>query len=103
LLTGEVSELVNSVDQVLIWDEAWLFWVAVFAFDNAGALNTVVIASGLIDGASLISDIVGVHVFVSVHWLTAVATLILGFTRNDNLWGDVDIRPSSVSSNLDSI
>jgi len=98
-----MSELVNAVDQVLIWDETWLFWVAVFALDNAGAFNSVVVASGLVDGASLIGDIVGVHVLVSVHWLTTVATIILSLTRNDNLRGDVDIGPSSLSLDLDSI
>jgi hypothetical protein len=97
-----MSELIDSVDQVFIWDEATLM-VTVFASADRRALDAVVIASGLINGASLISHIVVVHPFISIDWLTTMATLILGFTRNDDLWGDVDIGPSSLPRNLDSI
>jgi len=102
LLSREMSELINSVDQIFIWDETSLM-VTVFASADWRAFNAVIIASGLINGASLISHIVVVHPFISIDWLTTMATLILGLTRNDDLWGDVDIGPSSLSSNLDSI
>jgi len=102
LLSSNMSELINSVDQVFIWDKASLV-VTVFACADWRALNTVIITSGLINRASLIGHVVDVHPLVSVHWLTTVATLILSFTRNDNLRGDVDIGPSSLPRNLDSI
>jgi hypothetical protein len=62
-----MSELIDSVDQVFIWDEATLM-VTVFASADRRALDAVVIASGLINGASLISHIVVVHPFISIDW-----------------------------------
>jgi len=98
-----VSELVNSVDFVLVWDEAWLVWVAVSADGDVGTLHTVVVSSSGVDGTSLIGDIVVVHPLVGVDWFTTMATIVFLLTGDDYLRRDVDIGPSSLSGNLDSI
>lgn len=98
-----MSKLVNLVDMVLIWDETWLMWVTVSALSDWRAVNSVIVTSSSIDRTSLISYFVLVHPFKSKNWLTTVTSIILLLTGNNNLWGDVDIGPSSLSSNLDSI
>jgi hypothetical protein len=60
------------------------------------------VTSGSVDGAGLISDLVLVHPLEGIVSLTTMATII---TRagDQNLWGDVDIWPCSLSGDLDSI
>jgi hypothetical protein len=79
-----------------------LTWHAVFTSELLGALFTVIVTSGSVDSASLVSDFVGVHPLESVVSFTTVATIILR-ARDENLWGDVNIWPGSLSSDLDSI
>jgi hypothetical protein len=59
--------------------------------------------SGLIDGACLISDVVIVDVLEGIYWFTTTATEIFVLTGNDDLRRDVDVGPSSLSLDLDSI
>ena len=101
-LTRDMAVLIGVVDLVVVLVKASLGWVAVLAHDLLGAFGTVVVTSGSVDGASLISDLIAVHPFEGVVSLTTMATII---TRagDQNLWGDVDIRPSSLSVVLDSI
>jgi len=103
LFTFKVSELFDLVNFVLIWDEARLMRITVSAFCNIGALNSVIMASGLIHGTGFISHFVVIHVFVSVHWFTTMASLILHLAGDKNLRSNIDIRPSCFSGNLDSI
>ena len=77
--------------------------MTIFTFDDAGAFHAVIVSSGLINGAGLISDIVVMHPIVSIDWLTTMAPIILCLTGNYHLWGDIDIGPRRVSSYLDSI
>lgn len=98
-----MGELFNLIDFVLIWDEAWLMWVTVSAHGDVGALDTVVMASSLIQRAGFISDFIVVHELVSVNWLSTVASIIFHLARDQNLRSDVDIGPSCLSCNLDSI
>lgn len=91
------------MDIVFVWDEARAARIAVLALDNGGALNTVVVASGLVDGAGLICDVGGVHVLKSGNGFSSVAAIIIHAARDHTLGRDVDIRPDSLSVHLYSI
>ena len=103
LLTGDMTELINSVDEILVWDEACLTWVAVTADVHRRANLSIVETTSAVDGASLISNFVLRHPLESVVGLTTVASLVGCLTRDDNLRGDVDIGPGSLSSDLNTI
>jgi hypothetical protein len=100
LLTGDVTELINSVDEILVGDEACLTWVAVTADVHGGANLSVVETTSAVDGASLISDFVLGHPLEGVVSLTTVASLVGSLTRDDDLRGDVHIGPGGLSSDL---
>jgi hypothetical protein len=100
LLTGDVTELINSVDEILVGDEASLTWVAVTADVHGGANLSVVETTSAVDGASLISDFVLGHPLEGVVSLTTVASLVGSLTRDDDLRGDVHIGPGGLSSDL---
>jgi len=76
LLTGDFTVLISVIDLVVILIEASLRWVAVLAHDLLGALGTVVVTSGSVDGASLISNLVVVHPLEGVVGLTTVAAIV---------------------------
>jgi hypothetical protein len=63
---------------------------------------TVVVASGSVNCAGLISDFILVHPLESVVGFSTVAAIVTT-ARDKNLRSDVDIRPSSLSSDLNSI
>ena len=103
LLADDFIEFVNTVDHVLVGDEAGLTGVAVAANVHGRADLTVVEATGAVDGASLISHLVVGHPLEGIVGLTTVATHVLGLTRDDDLGGDVDIGPGALTRDLDSI
>lgn len=72
----DLAELFDSVDEVLVLNEARLMRLAVLAHVDGCAVNTVVVASGLIDGAGFIGDVVLVHKFKSRVSLATMATII---------------------------
>jgi len=98
-----VSILVNSIDVVGVWNEAWFMWITVHADSDWVTLDTIIIASGSVDGAGLIGDFVVVHPCVCVNWLTTVASVICLLAGDNNLWRNVDVWPSTLSDDLDSI
>jgi hypothetical protein len=102
LLSRDLAVLLGSIDQVFVWDEARLVWHAVLADSHGRASLSVIVTSGSVDGASLISDLVLGHPLESVVCLSSVATIITT-ARDENLRSDVDVWPLSLSSNLDSI
>ena len=102
LLTRNLTVLISVVDLVVVLVPAALAWGAVLAHDLLGALGTIIMSSGSVDGAGLISDLVLVHPLEGVVSFTTVATIILG-AGNENLRGDVDIWPGCLSLDLDSI
>jgi hypothetical protein len=57
----------------------------------------------LIDGASLIGNVVVVDILEGVDGFTTTASEILVFTRNYDLRRNVNVRPSSLSLDLNSI
>jgi len=109
LFTRDWTVLVNLVDKIGVWNEAGFTWVAVSAESHVGARNTIVATTGSVDSAGLISAVILIPVSVTIDSKSTVATII-GFitchvvsTGNKNLWGDIDLWPSSVSSDLYSV
>jgi len=103
LLTGDLAELLDTVDHVLVGDEASLTWVAVAADVHGGTELTVVVALGAVDGASLIGDLVVGHPLEGVVSLTTVAAIVFLLAGDDDLGGDVDIGPGGLTGTLNSI
>ena len=85
LFACDVAELVNTVDVVLVWNNASFSWNAVSAFVHCGANLTVVKTSSSVDGAGLVSNFVVSHPFESVVCLTTVAAKIFVLAGNDDL------------------
>ena len=104
LLAGDLAEFVDTVDQVLVGDEASLTWVTVTADVHGrawlGNLSLLLVTESTVDGASLIGDFVVGHPLESVVGLTTVATKVLLLARDDDLGGDVDIGPGGLTGDL---
>jgi hypothetical protein len=103
LFTGNFTEFIDTIDKVLVGDDTGLTGAAVTANVHGRALLTVVKTASTVDGASLISDLVVGHPLEGVVSLTTVATLILSLARDDDLGGDVDIGPGTLTGDLDGI
>jgi hypothetical protein len=101
--TIDTIVFINTVFKVLIGDDASLTRRAVSAHFHGRAFTTVIVTSSEVDRASLISDVVLVDPIVSKDWKTTMATHIRLLARDENLRGDVDIGPGSISLDLDSI
>jgi hypothetical protein len=101
--TLDFTELVNSIDKVLIWDEASLTWVTVTADFHGRALHSVVVTTSSVNRAGSVGNFVLGHPCEGVVGLTTVASLIWSLTRDKDLWGDVDVWPGSLSVDLNSI
>ena len=101
--SADRTELVHFVDIVLGRYEAIFMRMAVFALDNGRAFKTIVMSSGSVDRASLISHIVLMHVFIGRDSFTTMTPSVFGRTGEQNLRRDIDVWPLGVSSNLDSV
>jgi hypothetical protein len=77
VFTLDFSVLIYLVDVVFVWYIAWLVRLAVSAHIDGCALDTIVMASGLIDGAGLISHVVVVHEFEGAQGISTMATIII--------------------------
>ena len=95
--------LVNLVDQVLVWNKTSLTWTAVSADVHSGADSAVVMTASLIDRAGLIGDLVLGHPLEGVESVAAVAAVVLVLAGDEHLRGNVDLRPGTGASNLDSV
>jgi hypothetical protein len=93
----------NTVGVIFIWYETGFMRLAVFADVDGRALFAVIMASSSIDRASLISNVLFVDEFECIECSSSVATIISCIAGNDNLGGDVDVRPGSLSGNLYSV
>ena len=100
LFANNSAELFDSIDHVLVWDEAGLTWIAVATHVHGRADLTIVVALSTIDGASLVSDLVIGHPLKRVIRISSMATIVLGLARDDDLRGDVDIGPGGLTGNL---
>lgn len=101
--TGDWAVFIDMVDVVAFRNPAAFVGETVLALDIIGTVDTVVPTSGLVDRAGFIGDVVVVDVGISSQSITTVATLIGGFTGDQDLGRDVDIGPLSVSHDLDSV
>jgi hypothetical protein len=75
-LTRDLAELGNLVSVVLIGNEASLSGHAVLALEHGAALNTVIVSTSSVDGASFVGNVVVVHPLEGVVSLTTVAAII---------------------------
>lgn len=103
MLSSDLTELTDFVEVVVVWNKARLAWVAVLAQVNGSAFYSVGVSSGLVDGASLISDLISVHEVKGTETkatITAVIKLRAGY---DDLGRDVDVWPSTLSVDLNSV
>ena len=76
---------------------------AVLADALAAALESVVVAHGPVDGARLVRDVVVGHPRVGGPRISAVAAVVLLVAGDEDLRGDVDVRPCSLACDLDSV
>ena len=103
LLPGNHVVLVNSIDAVLVRDEASLTRVAVTAHLHWIASLAIVKATSHVDRASLVSDLVVGHPLEGSNVISTVATVVGSLARDEHLRGDVDIGPRSLPGDLDSV
>ena len=103
LLTTHKVVLVNTVDTVLIRDEAGLTRVAVAAHVHGRALLTVVMAASLVNRTSFVSDFVLCHPLEGIQMPSTVAAIVRHLTGDEDLGRDVDVGPSGFAGDLDSI
>ena len=102
LLAGNLTVLIDTIDLIGVWNKAWFTWHAVLTNGHSRARLTIVVTSSSVNGAGLISDLVRVHPLEGIISFATVATII-SRAGDEDLRGDVDIWPSSLSSDLDSI
>ena len=76
IIASNRCELVNFVDIVLGRNEAVIMRVAIFALDDRRAFKTIVMTSGSVDRAGLISDFIIMHELVGRDSFTTVATIV---------------------------
>ena len=95
--------LIYSINIVRVRNEAISMRVTISADVDRSALHAIVMSSRSVDRASLISDHVFMYVFEGAHWFTSIASFIICWTRDKNLWREVDVWPRSFTRDLNSI
>jgi hypothetical protein len=104
ILSIHSSVFVNLINVVGIWDVAVSAWVAISAQSDIRAWVAVIVASGSVDRAGLVSDEVVLDVLVGGKGLTSMAPeVVVGVTGDQNLGSKVDVWPGGISYDLNSI
>jgi hypothetical protein len=103
LFTLDWAIFVNTVDIVAIRNSTVFAWMTVSALDIIGTANTIIVTSSLVSRAGFIGNVVVVDVFVCSEGITTVTAHIGGLTGDQDLRGDVNIRPGGVSHDLNTI
>jgi hypothetical protein len=101
--SGNFTEFFDSINVIGVWYEAWIVRVAVLANSDVRALNSIVMSSGSVDGASLISHFISVHVGECGNSISTVATKIGLTARDQDLGSNINIRPCSLSGDFYSV
>lgn len=102
LFSRNLTVLFSVVSKIFVWNKTWLIWHTVHAYCHSWAFHTIIMASSSIDWAGFISNLISWHPLESIICFTSMASII-SRTRNKNLWSNVNIRPSCLSGNLNSI
>ena len=97
------TEFINLVCCVFTRNKAGFIWFAVFAKAHWSAFLTIGPASSLVNRASFICNIILLDVLVGSQCWTTKAALVFLFTWNKNLRSQIDVWPSSLASNFNSI
>jgi len=103
LFSLNVTILIYTILIVAWRNVASLSRFAVAAHLHGRAILTVGPATGLVNRTSFIGDVVFTNPFVPVVGISTVATVVFLFARDENLWSNVDIRPGSITCNLDTV
>jgi len=103
LFSADGTVFINTIGVISIGDEASLTGVAVTAHGHSRAAKTIVATASLVRRASLIGDVVLVDPLESAQGVSTVATISILLTRDEDLRSDVDLGPSTVTGNLDSV
>jgi hypothetical protein len=98
-----VSKFIDSVNQILIRNKARFVRIAVSALGDVRTFHSVIVSPGMINRTSLICDVVVVHPFISIHWFTSMTPIVFLLARNNDLWRNIDVGPSCLPGDLDSI
>jgi hypothetical protein len=101
-LSWHFTVFIYVVYIVLIRYEAVLVRFTVSAHGDVGAFHSVVVASGSVDGAGLIGDVILVHPLEGIKGIPSMATIV-SWAGNENLRSDVDVWPGSISRDLYSV
>jgi hypothetical protein len=103
LFSTDFAQLAESVLIVGIGYKAGLVGVAVLADVDCWAGLAVVMTSGSVGRAGLISHLVFVNVLKCCERITSMTAVIFNVARDDNLGGDVDIGPGTLPLDLDPV
>lgn len=98
-----VAELLNLVSSICSGDEAGLAGTAIAAEGHGRAFLAVGPASALIDGASLVSNVVLMDELVSSKGRPSETTLVLSLAGDEHLGREVDVGPDCLARNLDAV
>ena len=96
-------ESCDVVEQVAVRHVAGAVRVAGVAGEEAGAVQSIGEAAGLVDLAGLVSDAVLEYVLVGHHWVAPVAAIVRLVAGQEHLRGDVDVRPLRLAQDLEAV
>jgi hypothetical protein len=77
VFSGEITELINTVDVVLVRYKAISVGMAILALVNRGTFNAIVMATSLIYGARLVCNLIFTHEIESTKGETTVTAVIV--------------------------
>jgi hypothetical protein len=103
LIVSNRAVLTDGVGVPSVRNGASFTRITVFAKDIFAAFKTVGVATSLIRRAGFVSNTILVDVVVCSERVTTIATEIRVLTRDENLRSKVNVRPSTLSHDLNTI
>jgi hypothetical protein len=103
--TLDSSVLIDSINLVVVGNETSFIGVAISSNLHGRALRSIGVSTSQVDRGLSIGDLVSAHPLESLDSFSTETShrFIVHITRDENLRGDVDIGPGSLSSDLDTI
>ena len=102
-LSRNITVLIGAVSKVGIGDEASFSRIAVSAAFHGGAFLTIIMTTSLVDRASSDGHLILGHPFEGCKVVSSVTSHHISLARDQVLGRQVDIGPSSFTSDLDSV
>lgn len=103
LFTPYVSIFINSVHIILIGYSTCFSSTTVTTKSHTATIITIIPTSGLINRTSLVRNIILMNPLIGIICVTTIASIIFFFAWNQYLWSYIDVRPSCISLNFNSI